>query len=197
MSLLAQIKEIQSLVGAEADGIFGPNTARKVIGALQTESPPVGAVLDNRTKRNLSTLEPKAQDKFRKFIFHAKSIAASLGVDYVAISGTRGKEEQNALYAKGRTAPGDKVTNARYGYSNHNFGIALDFGVFAGRKYLDSSDPGWAAGVHRAVAGVADQYGIEWGGDWKTFKDYPHFEIKTKLSTAEKRARLHAGESIL
>lgn len=197
MSLRDQIKEIQSLVGAEADGIFGPNTARKVIAALNPESTLGEWALDNRTKRNLSTLEPKAQDKFRKFIFHAKSIAASLGVDYIAISGTRGKEEQNALYAKGRTAPGDKVTNARYGYSNHNFGIALDFGVFAGPKYLDSSDPGWAAGVHRSVAVVAEQYGIEWGGNWKTFKDYPHFEIKTNLSTAEKRARLHAGESIL
>lgn len=197
MSLRDQIKEIQSLVGATADGIFGPNTARKVISALQTEYAPMAGALDNRTKRNLSTLEPKAQDKFREFIFHAKSIAASLGVDYVAISGTRGEEEQNALYAKGRTAPGKKVTNARYGYSNHNFGIALDFGVFDGREYLDSVDPPRAAGTHRAVAEVAGRYGIEWGGNWKTFKDYPHFEIKTNLSTSEKRARIRAGESIL
>jgi peptidoglycan L-alanyl-D-glutamate endopeptidase CwlK len=197
MSLRDQIKKIQSLVGATADGLFGPTTARKVIAALQPDIILEEGALDNRTKRNLSTLEPKAQDKFRKFIFHAKSIAASLGVDYVAISGTRGREEQNGLYAKGRAAPGKKVTNARYGYSNHNFGIALDFGVFADRKYLDSSDPKRAAGVHRSVAEVADQYGIEWGGNWRTFKDYPHFEIKTKLSTAEKRARLYAGESIL
>lgn len=197
MSLRDQIKEIQSLVGAKADGLFGPNTARKVIASLQPDLTSEEGALDNRTKRNLSTLEPKAQDKFRKFIFHAKSIASSLGVDYVAISGTRGREEQNELYAKGRTAPGKKVTNARYGYSNHNFGIALDFGVFADRKYLDSSDPQWAAGVHRSVAEVSDQYGIEWGGNWRTFKDYPHFEIKTKLSMAEKRARLYAGESIL
>nr|WP_295770097.1 M15 family metallopeptidase [Rhodoferax sp.] len=37
--------------------------------------------------------------------------------------------EQDALYAQGRTAPGNKVTNAKSGDSNHNFGIAFDIGV--------------------------------------------------------------------
>jgi len=42
------------------------------------------------------------------------------------ISGLRTYEEQDALYAQGRTAPGPKVTNAPGGHSNHNFGLAFD-----------------------------------------------------------------------
>lgn len=56
-----------------------------------------------------------------------------------AHSGLRTYEEQNALYAQGRTAPGNKVTNAKGGFSNHNFGIAFDIGIFEGAKYLGDS----------------------------------------------------------
>jgi hypothetical protein len=44
--------------------------------------------------------------------------------------------EQDALYAQGRTKPGKIVTKARGGFSNHNFGVAFDIGVFKG-----GSDP--------------------------------------------------------
>lgn len=201
-TLNAQTREIQRAVGVTADGIYGPMTAaaiRAKLGLVDPSPEPVtlSDVIDARTKKNLLTLEPKAQKIFAKFIPKAKAIAAAMGCEYVAISGTRGKDEQNRLYAKGRTAPGNKVTNARYGYSNHNFGLALDFGVFSGGKYLDSSDPSRAAAVHCAVAAIAEKHGIEWGGSWKRFKDLPHFEVKTSLTTAQKRQRLFAGKPIL
>lgn len=207
--LRSQIQELQrlsGLTGRDVDGIVGPQTvgaaiarikALSVPGSPETLPDPPDAEIDTRTAKNLATLEPAAQKKFRPFILRAKAIAASLGCEYVAISGTRGEAEQNALYAKGRTAPGRKVTNARYGYSNHNFGIALDFGVFRSGKYLDSSDPGKAEAVHRAVAAIAGDHGIDWGGNWRSFKDIPHFEVSTPLSAAEKRKRLFAGQPIL
>jgi len=55
------------------------------------------------------------------------------------ISGLRTYAEQDALYAQGRAKTGPKVTNARGGYSNHNFGIAFDVGVFEGNRYLPDS----------------------------------------------------------
>jgi peptidoglycan L-alanyl-D-glutamate endopeptidase CwlK len=203
MSLRNTTKKIQKLVGAKQDGVYGPNTAARILAALQSDStepppaPEIKAELDARTLKNLRTLEAKAQEKFLPFIRKAKAIAASMGCDYVAISGTRGEKEQNDLYAKGRTKPGRKVTNAKYGYSNHNFGIALDFGVFQGRKYLDGDNPKKAAAVHKAVAALAEEHGIDWGGNWRSFKDIPHFEIKTSLTTAQKRARLFSGKTIL
>src|SRR5699024_12147382 len=46
---------------------------------------------------------------------------------YVLFSdGYRSHAEQNALYAQGRTKPGNIVTNARRGQSLHNYGLALD-----------------------------------------------------------------------
>lgn len=198
-------RKIQRLVGAEDDGLFGPNTAVLTLAALESGTalpvtppePPEECVLDARTRRNLDTLLPKARAKFKPFILRAKAVAAAMGCEYRAISGTRGEKEQNALYAKGRTTPGPRVTNARYGYSNHNFGIALDFGVFKGRQYLDGADPPKAAAVHRAVGALAAQYGIDWGGEWRRFKDLPHFEVRTGLTLAQKRARLKAGTPIL
>ena len=94
------------------------------------------------------------------------------------------------------------MTNAKGGQSNHNFGIALDFGVFKDGKYLDGSklksDKTLASAVHRQVAEkVASKHGIEWGGNWTSFKDEPHFEYPTGLSMAQKRARYEKHGSVV
>lgn len=203
MSLRSDIKAIQRLVGVKPDGIFGPVSAAATLEELKPTLGDMPAekaadfVFDARTEKNLKTLTPKAQAKFRPFIAQAQTIAASMGVEYKAISGHRSYAEQNKLYAQGRTKRGKRVTNARGGYSNHNFGIALDFGVFAGGKYLDNADPKRAHRVHAAVAQVAARYGIEWGGKWRSFKDTPHFEVKTGLSMAQKRERVRKGLAVI
>lgn len=200
-TLKATVREIQRIVGATVDGIFGPETARKILAHLLksavAEQPPTDDdQIDDRTARNLSTLHPEAQRIFRPFIVEAKRIAAAEGVEYVAISGTRSKSEQDALYAKGRTAPGRVVTNARWPYSNHNHGIALDFGVFRDGVYLDSAEPSKAAQVHRKVGRLAPVHGLTWGGNWTRFRDFPHFEVDLPLSTAERVYRLKNGVSL-
>lgn len=148
-------------------------------------------MFDERTERNLATLDPEAQDKFRPFIEEAKKVAAAYGCEYIAISGNRSWKEQDELYSIGRTTQKHrkKVTNARGGQSNHNFRIALDFGVFRKGKYLDNDEPKTASSIHKAVAELAKQFGIEWGGNWKSFKDEPHYEILTGLTLSQKRQR--------
>jgi peptidoglycan LD-endopeptidase CwlK len=198
MTLSDITKLIQNIVEAPIDGVYGPITANAILNKLtKSEGKDDSDILNSRTAINLETLDPKAQAIFRPFIKEAIKIARSMGCEYVAISGNRGKDEQNSLYEKGRSKPGKIVTNAKFGYSNHNFGIALDFGVFSNGKYLDSSDPDRAEKVHRSVSFAASKYGIDWGGHWKTFKDYPHFEIRTNLSMHEKRLRLFSGKSVL
>ena len=49
------------------------------------------------------------------------------GVWYYAVSGYRDPKEQDAKYAIGRTQPGKIITNARGGWSWHNWGLAMDF----------------------------------------------------------------------
>lgn len=201
------IRRVQSAMGIAADGIDGPMTWKaiesrlvKIPGAPTPAPTPPEGLFDDRTEKNLASLDPKAQPAFRRFIAEAKREAAKRGCQYIAIAGNRTYAEQDALYAKGRTAPGPKVTNAKGGESNHNFGIAMDFGVFRAGHYLDGGNPDdskLAAEIHKAAAVHAKANGIEWGGDWKSFKDFPHFEIHTGLSNYHKRQRMASAGSVL
>lgn len=110
------------------------------------------------------------------------------GVGIRLTQGLRTIAEQNDLYAQGRTKPGPIVTNARGGYSYHNFSLAIDFVLLKGlydMKYDGDSD-GIADWFE--VVTIARELGFEWGGDWKSFKDYPHFEMNFGLTTAQLRA---------
>ncbi|RXZ84157.1 M15 family peptidase [Paenibacillaceae bacterium] len=107
------------------------------------------------------------------------------GIPILITQGLRTIAEQDALYAQGRTAPGKIVTNARGGYSNHNFGVAIDFVLLQpdGRNISWDVNKDWMT-----VVEIAKEMGFSWGGDWTSFKDYPHFEMTFGLTTAQYRA---------
>jgi peptidoglycan L-alanyl-D-glutamate endopeptidase CwlK len=94
---------------------------------------------------------------------------------YWAISGVRTHAEQQALYAKGRTTPGKIVTNARPGYSMHNFGLAIDF-CFDKDMQREGLQPGWDVASYAALGAECKKLGLEWGGLWK-FVDAPHVQL--------------------
>ena len=112
------------------------------------------------------------------------------GLDVRIISGLRTFEEQDALYAQGRTAKGKIVTNARAGYSNHNFGTAFDIGIFDEKKYLGESPK------YKELGEAGKSLGLVWGGDFKSIKDEPHFEIPTGFTLAQMRERLSQKKDI-
>lgn len=197
MRLVDDIRRVQRLVGVEPDGVVGPETVRAILRALDDRDGQDGELFDARTERNLATLDPLARGAFRTFTALAKGTAAAMGCEYVAIAGHRSWEEQDALFARGRTAPGKVVTNARGGQSNHNFGIAVDYGVFREGRYLDEDDARAAERVHLACAVHAMGCGLEWGGDWKAIKDFPHYEVATGLTMAQKRERWRKSGSVL
>lgn len=109
--------------------------------------------------------------------------------DFMIVQGLRTAEYQNQLYQQGRTKPGKKVTNCDgYKYkSNHQaksdgFGHAIDFAIY--NPSIDGKIEWDNTSKYKAVADhlkkIAEENGIkiEWGGDWKRFKDYPHIELK-------------------
>ena len=110
------------------------------------------------------------------------------------MNGARTAEEQFALYQKGRTKPGPKVTNCD-GYkskSNHQikadgFGHAVDIfpcgiienGVYKKFTSEEGYDDKKLKIISEHILKIAKEKGVnvEWGGNWK-MHDTPHFEIK-------------------
>ena len=89
-------------------------------------------------------------------------------------------EEQNALYAKGRTTPGPIVTKAKGGSSFHNYGLAFDICWLIEQgdgTYVYDPTKSWNFGPnYKKVVELLKAAGYIWGGDFKSIKDTPHFE---------------------
>ncbi len=131
---------------------------------------------------------------FAARIIQAQTRAADLGAQYYMTSGYRSWAEQQKLYDQGRKIPGAIVTNARPGYSMHNFGLAVDFTFDADLNKPDLQ-PGWSNGNYSILGVAAQQNGLAWGGDWKSLKDYPHVEwpLPANVSLATLRATYATG----
>ncbi|EAC2868379.1 M15 family metallopeptidase [Listeria monocytogenes] len=122
-------------------------------------------------KLNVSGMNKSVADKTRNVI---KKMAKK-GIYLCVAQGYRSSAEQNALYAQGRTKPGAVVTNAKGGQSNHNYGVAVDLCLYTS----DGKNVIWESTTSRwkTVVSAMKAEGFAWGGDWKSFKDYPHFEL--------------------
>ncbi len=98
------------------------------------------------------------------------------GVDYWAISGNRTYAEQDILYAQGRSTPGNIVTNAKGGQSNHNFKIGCDFCRDADRT-IAGLQPDWKTADYEILAVEAEKLGLESGLHWKSLVDPGHIQL--------------------
>lgn len=113
-------------------------------------------------------LLPNVQLKAEKLI----AVMHTQGFDVVINQGFRSIDEQNYLYAQGRTRPGAIVTNAKGGESFHNYGVAVDI------VFLKDGHPSWNEEHPWARLGREGKaLGFEWGGDWVSFVDRPHFQL--------------------
>jgi len=202
MSPLDFTKTVQTRLGVTPDGQPGDKTLAaldKALPANVSEEPitvvlPQGGAVDERSEKVISTLHPNLREKARELVRKA----ATSGITIKLISGLRTYDEQNSLYAQGRTASGKIVTNARGGYSNHNFGVAFDVGVFVHGAYIDESP------AYKTVGQLGKNLGFEWGGDWSSIQDQPHFQLRPAWAKgmkegemlAEMRARKASGKDV-
>jgi len=148
--------------------------------------------MDSISLRRINLLHPK----IRQEVLDAyKRVNNNLGAFVqVRISQTlRTYEEQEQLYSQGRSIlvgkNGNrlkKVTNAMAGQSIHNYGLAFDIVLLIDKDRNDSFESvAWDIKADYDSDSKADwieaathfkSIGYNWGGDWKSFPDYPHFE---------------------
>lgn len=126
-----------------------------------------------RTAQTLATVEPPVAAAVRQVLAAMQAI----GHEMVAYDGRRTAREQQALYAKGRTAPGKIVTHldGLAKRSRHQDGLAVDC-AFVSRSYGDRWDLRWD-GPWEAYGACGEAVGLTWGGRWR-MRDQPHLESR-------------------
>jgi peptidoglycan LD-endopeptidase CwlK len=134
--------------------------------------------------RKIEDLHPAVQVKCRRFLAECEKS----GIDVIITSTYRDAESQNALYAQGRTLPGNIVTNARSGQSWHNWCVAFDV------VPLRNGKPVWGTSgkdgeLWQSIGAVGRACGLEWAGDWKgKLIEFAHFQYTGGLSLADFKA---------
>lgn len=118
-------------------------------------------------QRSLSRLEGVHPDLVRV----VKKAAAMSDLDFTVLEGLRTLDRQKQLMAAGAT----KTMNSR-----HLTGHAVDLAPMIGGTVR------WDWPLYHQLAAVvkdaakAENVPLQWGGDWRTFKDGPHWELPWK-----------------
>jgi peptidoglycan L-alanyl-D-glutamate endopeptidase CwlK len=121
-------------------------------------------------------LQPIMARKLNRLILAMKILRHPI----VLTEGVRTVARQNKLYAQGRTAPGNIVTNAKGGQSLHNYGVAFDV------AFLVDGSASWDERLPWKLLGkVGKALGLEWGGDWTQINDRPHFQYLAGYTLAD------------
>lgn len=111
-----------------------------------------------------------AHPDLRKVIERAAALSS---IDFTVLEVTRTLARQKELVAKGAS----KTMKSRHLIAADGFSRAVDIAP------LDGGQVSWAWPMYHKLAPVIKQAAkelgipIEWGGDWRTFKDGPHWQL--------------------
>lgn len=149
--------------------------------------------MDRISEARLGLVHSKLAEIVRQQIL----ILAGEKIEVRVCQGVRSWPEQGAIYAKGRTMPGEPcvhdgrthqfgclthpwgaiVTRCRPGYSWHQFGLAVDEvpddPTLAGFQCdWNLAHPAW-----QRMKAVGESLGLVHGSEFRTFPDWPHFQL--------------------
>ena len=141
-------------------------------------------VQEKKNREILAALIPELRSLALKHL----DLCREAGIDLLVVQGYRTLQEQAALYETGRGPDGgSKVTNARPGYSWHNFRRAYDVAVVEGGKI------NWNSPKYTEAGKIGKSLGLLWGGDFKSVRgDLGHFEYHPGLTLAQARTETAA-----
>ena len=148
--------------------------------------------MDQLTIDRIAQAHPKIREELKQYYIECnnklpKGVRLRFAYVYRSIA------EQNVLYNQR-----PKVTNAKGGQSIHQYGLAMDYVIM-----LDKDNNGtfetieWdlKSPYHKVVVDYFKSKGYEWGGDWKSFKDYPHFQKAFGHTWQSLKRKLDSGDS--
>jgi peptidoglycan L-alanyl-D-glutamate endopeptidase CwlK len=145
---------------------------------------PTDIVSENRLRQLHPAIRDKAIAAYREAVR-----TTPVGVHPYITEGMRSFRRSDELWAQGRTTPGNIVTNAPGGQSYHNYGLAIDFVNQVNGLPKWVIDDNWMK-----VVNAFKKYGFVWGGDFKSIKDNPHFEMTFGLNWRELMKRRNEGK---
>ncbi len=147
--------------------------------------------LIDRSVRNIGNVHEAVKSRVVEII--EKAYEENIYVQFS--SGYRSFERQADIFGQGRPwytwngkncgSNGNVVSNAMPGQSVHNYGLAVDYFLTTD----DGQDSIWTVNHNwKRVAEIAKGLGFTWGGDWTSFKDYPHLELTGGLTWRDLKA---------
>ena len=127
--------------------------------------------------RDPRDLHPELAALYEQFAAKCKTA----GIDFILTCTYRDDEAQMKLFNSGRNTPGPILTHAGPGQSAHNCKLngkpaakAFDVCVMEhGKPQWQTQHPHWSQ-----MGNIGEFIGLEWAGHWRTFKEFPHFQLK-------------------
>jgi peptidoglycan L-alanyl-D-glutamate endopeptidase CwlK len=167
---ISAVKKFQKNNGLYEEGVINPKTRVKLFNSY-----PKGNFENRPTSNDLSSLDPYVAFLASELL----GLTKAHNLEVRIIAAFRSWDEEDRLFALGRTEPGPIVTNARGGDSYHNWGLAFDAAPFENNRI--SND----IAKFKQMGSLGEQVGLKWGGSFKSIVDLPHFQYSFGLSTED------------
>lgn len=161
--------------------------------------------MDQKTLERIKLLHPKIRAEVLNSYILINQAFTKKGLCLRFSHTFRSLEEQKNLYSIGRSKPGKIVTNAKEGLSVHNYGLAFDIVILVDKDNNGSFETvSWdiksdidknKTADWQEVVDCFKKSGWTWGGNWKSFPDYPHFEKTFGLSPKQLLAKYNSGDT--
>jgi len=150
------------------DGIVNPRTRQRLFNPF-----PKNNFEYYPSSNAIGSLNPHVASLARKFL----ELTHANNLDVRITNAFRSWDEQDRVFAQGRTMPGSVVTNAEGGDSYHNWGLAFDAAPYENGKISNDINK------YTKMGQLGQQVGLEWGGTFKSIVDLPHFQYTFGLNT--------------
>lgn len=121
-----------------------------------------------RSLNNLANVHPDLAEVFHRVI-------ECTPYDFVITEGLRSKETQAKYVKEGKS----KTMNSKHLKQADGYSHALDIAVYDEWDMI-TWVPDYYEAVNDIVQIIADEMNVKitWGGNWRSFKDCPHFQIE-------------------